>query len=137
MPRQEAAHGGRAIRGAHLSGYGHPPAGQGIAETIRTIEQDGCAGIRLQVAGMLGQAGDQQDRRAVRLGCYQNERRVWMPGITVEGGQGRLQGRTDELPGSRARVDLRGQRRLSLGFGSHAHVHLGVCLLVCEVAIIE
>src|SRR5919107_1068232 len=74
-------------------------------------QQDRGAGVRLEVAGMRGEARDQEQRRTVEIGRDRDERREGERALCVEGGEGPRADGPQKVLGGRAGVEVRRLRR--------------------------
>ena len=113
MAREKPSFGRRARGRSRLSGQRETPAGHGIAQARRAVNQQACARIRAEILRVKSQARDQEEGRAIRLGGDQDERGVRMPARAVEGAERRLEGRAYQVARGRRRLWCAGRDRRS------------------------
>jgi len=87
MARQEAAERGGAGAGHGGACHRQPAARQRIAKTVGAVEENAGARILSKVLRVQRQAGDQEDGRPGGVGCEEDKRGVWMPGVAVQRGE--------------------------------------------------
>ena len=104
MPGQKAATVGRIVGRAGLALDRDPRAFQHGIEPGRAVEQEAHPRVRGQVLGVLGEAGDEQDRGGRLAQTDLHQAGIGLPGVGHGGGQRRPIGqphdRAGDVPGS-------------------------------------